>query len=488
MQFVLKLFPEITIKSAGVRRKMTRALARNLHALLRQDAPGTQIALHWDRIDVVPPRAAVDAVRELLFHTPGIVQFLEVEPVAHEGFDDLVERLARHYAPRVAGKRFRVRTKRSGRTDFSSMDFNRALGARLLALAPDARVDLDEAEVTVDIVLEGKKDGRLEAMQVVARHLGCGGFPLGEIGQVLALVSGGYDSGVAASRALRRGLLTHFCIFRLGGEVHLASVLPQIYSLWYRYGRSHRPQVIIVPFEAVADALKAHTDPRLMGVLLKRMMFRAAERLARRIGADALVTGESVGQVASQTLANLSAIESAIELMVLRPLITMHKQEIIQEAQALGLAALAACTPEYCGALIHHPHTAASRQAIIASEARFPWTVLDQALARAETLTADRIPARRPPVPDVPVVTQVEGEALVVDLRDPVEAAQDPIVPSAVNIPYTELESALTRLPRDRRLYLYCSRGVLSAAAAERLDELGFDVAILRPADARAAP
>ena len=487
MKFIVKLFAEITIKSDSVRRKMIRQLEHNLHTLLRDDAPGSQVIRLWDRLEVIPspdcgPSGAA-AIRTALVHTPGIAHILEAEEIPNSGMLDLIEKTAPLYADAIAGKTFRASTKRTGKTDFTSIEFDRELGARLLELSPTAKVDLHHPEVTVSLTIHGRADGGIDAWRINARHEGLGGFPLGEIGSGLSLISGGFDSGVATYHAIRRGLITHFCLFRLGGEAHITSVLPQIYMLWRRYLRSHTPRLVIVPFEDVAEALKAHTDPGLMGVLLKRMMFKAAERVAHKAKAGALITGESLAQVASQTLTNLNRIDSAVDMLVIRPLITMHKQEIIREAENLGLAHHAICTPEYCGALIEKPHASVSAAAIDKAEAAFPWEVLDQALEQAEVLTVDSIPERATGKTTLPVATEA-GEGFIVDLREPAEAARRPLEAADLTLPYAQLDTRLKELPRDRRLLLYCARGLLSAVAGERLRDMGYDVSIYRPQNA----
>ncbi|MEW6764558.1 MAG: tRNA uracil 4-sulfurtransferase ThiI [Pseudomonadota bacterium] len=483
MKFIVKLFAEITIKSDSVRRKMIRQLEHNLHTLMREDAPGSKVIRLWDRLEIIPAEGGEAAIRAALVNTPGIAHILEAEDVPNSGMADLIDTLAPMYAEAIAGKTFRVTTKRTGKTDFTSLDFDRELGARLLQLSPSAKVDLHKPEVTVSLVIHGNPDGTLDAWRIIARHEGLGGFPLGEIGTGLSLISGGFDSGVATYLAIRRGLLPHFCIFRLGGEAHVTSVLPQVYMLWRRYLRSHTPRLVIVPFEAVVDALKAHTDPGLLGVLLKRMMFKAAERVAHKARAGALITGESLAQVASQTLTNLNRIDSAVEMLVIRPLITMHKQEIIYQAERLGLAHHAACTPEYCGALIEKPHAAASQSAIDKAEAAFPWEVLDQALEQAEVLTVDKIPERATARTELPRVHAADG-GFIVDLREPDEVARQPLAEASLVLPYVHLDEHLKDLPRDRRILLYCARGLLSTVAGERLRAMDYDVGIYRPKDA----
>ncbi len=120
---------------------------------------------------------------------------------------------------------------------------------------------------------------------------------------------------------MRRGLLTHFCFFNLGGRAHELGVMEVAHYLWEKFGRSHRVLFISVPFEEVVGEILGKVDNSQMGVVLKRMMLRAASRIAEELHIDALVTGEAISQVSSQTLPNLSVIDSVTDTLVLRPLI-----------------------------------------------------------------------------------------------------------------------------------------------------------------------
>src|SRR5690606_25517251 len=158
---------------------------------------------------------------------------------------------------------------------------------------------------------------------VEKRYAGLGGFPVGTQEDVLSLVSGGFDSTVASFLAIKRGLKTHYCFFNLGGAEHETAVKEVAWYLWNRFAATHRVKFITVPFEAVVAEILEKVSPSNMGVVLKRMMLRAAERIAKRGRIDALVTGEAVAQVSSQTLPNLAVIDEVCSKLVLRPLITM---------------------------------------------------------------------------------------------------------------------------------------------------------------------
>src|SRR5690606_3472936 len=164
---------------------------------------------------------------------------------------------------------------------------------------------------------------------IANKNRGLGGYPLGEQDPVLSLISGGFDSTVSTYLCIKRGLRAHYCFFNLGGRAHELGVKEVAYYLWNKYGSSHRVKFITVPFEDVVREILESVDNAYMGVVLKRMMLRAAEKVAASLEIPALVTGESVAQVSSQTLINLSVIDRATDMLVLRPLSTMDKGEII---------------------------------------------------------------------------------------------------------------------------------------------------------------
>ena len=235
----------------------------------------------------------------------------------------------------------RVRCRRAGKHGFDSRDVERYGGGVLLKQCGAAGLSLNHPQVEVQLEI---KDQCL--FGVHNRHQGMGGYPLGGLDPVLVLMSGGYDSTVAAYQMIRRGLQTHFCFFNLGGRAHELGVMEVAHYLWDRYGRSHPVKFVSVPFEGVVGEILTRIDNRQMGVVLKRMMLRAATRIAHRLELDALVTGEAISQVSSQTLPNLAVIDRATDMLVLRPLATLHKQDSIGMARATWTGAVGLHVPE----------------------------------------------------------------------------------------------------------------------------------------------
>lgn len=176
------------------------------------------------------------------------------------------------------------------------MDVERYVGGGLNQHIPSAKVQLSKPDVTVRIDIENDN-----MMLIKARHVGIGGYPIGTQEDVLSLISGGFDSGVSSYMLIRRGSRVHYCFFNLGGAAHEIGVKQMAYHIWQRYSASHKVRFVAINFEGVVGEILEKVDNGQMGVVLKRMMVRAASRIAERFGIQAIVTGEALGQVSSQT-------------------------------------------------------------------------------------------------------------------------------------------------------------------------------------------
>ncbi|MBI2345297.1 MAG: tRNA 4-thiouridine(8) synthase ThiI [Deltaproteobacteria bacterium] len=206
---------------------------------------------------------------------------------------------------------------------------------RAIELATGARVNLDAPAWTLWVTLVGQ-----DAFVGCNREEGPGGFPVGISGRVACLLSGGIDSPVAAWRMMRRGCRVDFIHFHSAPFTSAASQekvaeLVRLLARWQGIGR-----LAMVPFGRIQEEIATNAPSAYRIVLYRRLMLRIAESLARAAGCEALVTGESMGQVASQTLSNLAAIDAVATCPVLRPLIGKDKQEIVDEAKRIGTYAV----------------------------------------------------------------------------------------------------------------------------------------------------
>ncbi|MDR0779301.1 MAG: tRNA 4-thiouridine(8) synthase ThiI [Pseudomonadales bacterium] len=496
MKYHLKYSPEMTTKSRIVRTRFCKQLRKNLARILRDqlalrdlaaapdDPDAALIEAHWDYVEIVLPesRAALAAeVEVVLGNTPGVWSYQRVEERPLGSFDDMAALAAAICAPALKDKTFVVRCRRTGKHAFNSMEVERYVGGALLRCTGAKGVDLHAPEVTVRLEI------RHDKLYIGGEPMsGLGGFPLGTQDSVVSLISGGFDSAVATFLSMKRGLRTHFLFFNLGGREHELAVKEVALFLWQRYGASHGVQFIAVPFEAVVAEILEQVDNAQMGVVLKRMMLRAATQIANTLEVEALVTGEAIAQVSSQTLINLAVIDEATPKLVLRPLAMSDKQDIVDLARKIGTAEFSAVIPEYCGVISVKPTTRAKRHRIEREERRFNFAVLEQAVAEAVSYDI-RTLSQEPLAPAVTPqeVTHASADLTVIDIRHPDEEERKPLVvagATVLKIPFYKLNAAFAALDPARQYWLYCSKGVMSRLHAAHLLEQGNgNVGVYRP-------
>ena len=483
MKLIVKVFPEITIKSRPVRKHFIRQLAKNIRSVLREFDPQLQVSGVWDNLEVetlISEPKTLQAMIERLSCTPGITHFLQVDEYPLGDFDDVLAKCKQHFADQLPGKIFAVRCKRAGKHAFSSMDIERYVGSQLRQQCGAAGISLKDPDVVVRMEI---RDQRLFVIH--HQHQGLGGYPLGSLEQSLVLMSGGFDSTVAAYQMMRRGLVTHFFFFNLGGRAHELGVMEVAHYLWQKYGSSQRVLFISVPFEEVLGEILGKVDNSHMGVILKRMMLRAATRMAERLQIEALVTGEAISQVSSQTLTNLAVIDSATDMLVLRPLLASHKQDIIDTATQIGTAEFAKHMPEYCGVISVNPTTRAKKPRVEHEEGQFDMAVLDRALERATLLPIDKVIDELGKDVKVEEVSEALAGQVIIDIRHPDNAEEHPLELPGIEVqtlPFYALNSRFKELDDARQYLLYCDKGVMSRLHAHHLLSEGHaNVRVYRP-------
>jgi len=483
MKFIIKLFPEITIKSQSVRLRFIKILTTSLRNVLKPHDETLAVVRHWDHIEV---RSKDETKRELLCdgmaRIPGIHHVLEVEDRSYSDMHNIFEQTLEAYRPYLENKTFCVRVKRRGKHEFSSQDVERYVGGGLNQHIATAKVDLHNPDVIVNLEIT---DDILTLVK--ARYEGIGGFPIGSQEDVLSLISGGFDSGVSSYMLMRRGCRVHYCFFNLGGAAHEIGVKQVAHYLWSRYGSSHKVRFITIDFEPVVGEILEKVDDGQMGVVLKRMMVRAASQLAERYNVQALVTGEALGQVSSQTLTNLRLIDNASDTLILRPLISHDKEHIIKLAREIGTEDFAKTMPEYCGVISKNPTVKAVKGKIEQEEANFDFSILDRVLSEARNVDI-RVLAEQmsEQVTEVETVADIaEQGAVVLDIRSVDEQDDKPLALDGVEVkslPFYKLGSQFANLDQSKSYLLYCDRGVMSRLQALYLLEQGYsNVKVYRP-------
>ncbi|WP_120510199.1 tRNA uracil 4-sulfurtransferase ThiI [Photobacterium salinisoli] len=482
MKFIVKPHPEIFVKSESVRKRFTKILECNIRIILQRLSDQVAVYNRRSYIDVtVKDDSLRDQVLTVLTQTPGIHHVLEVKQTDFTDMHDIFEQTLAHVGNELEGKTFCVRAKRVGKHDFTSIELERYVGGGLNQAVESAKVQLKKPQVTVNLEVDGEK-----LNQVLARHKGLGGFPLGTQEDVLSLISGGFDSGVSSYLHIKRGSKVHYCFFNLGGPAHEIGVKQVSHYLWKKFGSSAKVKFIAIDFEPVVAEILENVDDGQMGVVLKRMFMRAAGQVAERFGIQALVTGEALGQVSSQTLTNLRHIDNVTDTLILRPLINWDKEDIINLARDIGTEDFAKTMPEFCGVISKSPTVKAVKEKLEAEEAKFDFAVLDRVVSEARILDIRDIEKEsQEQAPEIELVDQIDGNSTVLDIRSPDEEDESPLHIEGVEIkhlPFYKLATQFGDLPQDKTYLLYCARGVMSRLQALYLKENGFDnVKVYRP-------
>jgi len=482
MKFIIKLFPEITIKSQSVRLRFIKILSSSIRNVVRPHDETLAVVRHWDHIEVrSKDESKHDLIVELLCRIPGIHHVLEVEDRPFNDVHHIFEQTLEAYRDELQGKTFCVRVKRRGKHSFSSSDVERYVGGGLNQHIASASVNLTAPDVTVKLEIN---DDQL--VLIKNRYNGLSGYPIGTQEDVMSLISGGFDSGVSSYMLIRRGCRVHYCFFNLGGSAHEIGVKQVAYYLWNRFGSSHRVRFIAIDFEPVVGEILEKVEDGQMGVVLKRMMVRAASAIAERYGVQALVTGEALGQVSSQTLTNLRLIDNATDTLILRPLISHDKQHIIDIAREIGTEDFAKTMPEYCGVISKSPTVKAVKEKIEAEEQLFDFSILDRVVSEAKNQDIrDIAEAAKQEVAEVETVAEFAATDILLDIRAPDEQEAAPLALEGIEIsavPFYKLSGHFGTLDQSKTYLLYCDRGVMSRLQALYLHEQGFkNVKVYRP-------
>jgi thiamine biosynthesis protein ThiI len=379
MRYLIGRYHEIALKGRNQWRFVDQ-LKQNLRAIFGDYRLGNMRGV-GARLMVQLPEALSD---EIAAERAALIFGLQNFSLSHATARDVAS-MSREAIKRATGSRaktFAVRTRREDkRFAMNSVEIDRAVGGEVQE-ALGFEVDLDHAELTISIEIMN------DAAYVSAGKMpGAGGLPVGISGRGLALLSGGIDSPVAAHRMMKRGLALDFVHFHAHPLVSSASREKAAELAAHLTRWQARSTLMLVPFGNLQREIVANTLRPLRVVLYRRFMLRIASALAERSRATVLVTGESLGQVASQTLENMVVIEKAAGFPILRPLVGMDKIEIIDQARRLGTFETSILPDQDCCTLFvpAHPETRARIEQVEAAESRFDIArMIDDAVRNTE--------------------------------------------------------------------------------------------------------
>jgi thiamine biosynthesis protein ThiI len=378
MTSVVVHYQEIALKGKN-RPWFIARLAKNIREAVRGlDIKAVRVLM--GRIEVeLGPGATWEAVRDRLSTVFGIANFLKAGRAPLD-VDAIAAEILKDLGPENPST-FRVSVRRADkRFPLTSPQIEREVGGRIKE-ARNWIVNLDEPELTIHV-----ETLATDAFYAFGKERGAGGLPVGSSGRVTCLLSGGIDSPVAAWRMMRRGCRVHLVHFHSYPILSRASQ-EKVRELAKSLARfQFRSKLFLVAFGEIQQRVVLAVQPPLRVVIYRRLMLRIAERIANQQRSQALVTGDVVGQVASQTLENMATIGRVVSLPVLRPLVGFDKDEITAEAQRLGTYPISIIPDQDCCTLFtpRHPATRAKLDEVERAEEGLPIDeIVDQAAAAA---------------------------------------------------------------------------------------------------------
>ncbi len=446
---------ELLLKSKAVRRAFSHQLIHNMRNALETIAsPESKTVVRRDQASFTV-LTTESTVPEPLLRVFGITAISRIHRLESDCLDEIVSEGQRFFEPAVAGKRFAVRCHRSGSTTFRSIDVGTQLGAALFS--GSAGVELRNPEIVCRLDVQGSTV-KFYAETIPAH----GGLPIGTQGKAVALISGGIDSPVAAWYGLRRGLEVHYLFCCLGGPLQHWGPTATAHYLARHWSYGYRPKLYIADFNALLEEFK-NLDSHYRNILLKRYLLRAADQLARHIGADAIITGESLGQVSSQTLSNLNTIDRVIPRLVLRPLIGFDKTEIMARAREIGTLSISEKVPEFCNIAVNKPRTRSHAEDLEILESEIDLRIADEA---CRVWRKFDLRGMDPPIqPEVQDMSDKPPGSWLVWIESPDVETEPPAGTDQI-VNMLELSRFFKSFERTGIILFACPHGKLSADAA----------------------
>ncbi len=466
-QFICKP-GEMLLKSKPVRNSFARRFIHNLKDALSSEFPAEHSMIRREQgiFSVQTTNTDADAVIRRVF---GITSVSKVTETTYSSLTDIVRAGKQFFQDSVKGKRFAVRCHRTGSSVFSSMDVGRELGAALFPFS--SGVDLTSPEIIC----------RLDVTDRIVTFYSdtvpaFGGLPVGSQGRAVALMSGGIDSPVAAWYGLKRGLELHYLFCCLGGPLQLWGPQSTARHLAVNWSYGYQPKLYVADFNLLLQEFQK-VDHRYRNILLKRYFIRAADALAKHINAHAILTGESLGQVSSQTLSNLNVINDVAQKIILRPLTGMDKTEIINVARKIGTLDISEQVPEFCNVAVKKPKTRSHLDDIEILESQIDASIADKVCGdwKEFDLRSMSVPAEPPNA----VMQEKPPGAWLIWIKRPDMDFNPPSETDQI-INMLELSSFFKTFNRSGIILFACPQGTVSRDATIMARDKGIDAYTLK--------
>ncbi|MBF0441784.1 MAG: tRNA 4-thiouridine(8) synthase ThiI [Oligoflexales bacterium] len=464
MLVLVRLSSEINLKSNKVKARFLRKLIRNIDIALKRSQVEFRIRREWNRLFIEVSSEEAVSVLSRIF---GIGSISPVEYVGKPDLDDMSRIAFENYRDKVKGKSFCIRAQRNMVEGFTSKDVENRLGDVLRDQA--ASVKLKNPEVKIELLIS-----REGAFFFSERIKGPSGLPLGVEGRALCLISGGFDSAVAAWLMMKRGIDLDFLFCNLAGIAYERATLSVVKALMEQWAYGSEGILYTLDFSEIIKSITANVGARFPQIVLKRAMYRTANLLADEIGQiPAIITGESAGQVSSQTLYNLAAIDRASSRVVLRPLIGYNKDEIIRKSVEIGTYVFSEHIQEYCQISQENPKTKSTLNQAQKEEDKIDPKLYADAVAGRKKIMVNEIDSNELAT-EYLFTENIPDGAAVIDCRDKMQYDAWHF-PGSVNIELESLLSSYKTMEKRKTYVLYCPFGLQTAVAAEKMQKSGYE-------------
>ncbi|MGP6293882.1 THUMP domain-containing protein [Caldiplasma sukawensis] len=458
-------YSEIGLKGKKTRAQMESKLIKNIRLAL------TKYGINWE---FVKERGRIYLntdyeVEDILKTIMGIKSFSRVHSFNFTNTEEISNEAEKFFSGRVKGKVFGVYTKRHGDHEFSSIELDKMIGDRLFKYSKG--VDLKNPEVRVEIEIRGNVAYFFEN-----RISGPGGLPLGTEGKYIALVSGGIDSPVAVWMMARRGSPVDLIFCSLSPPYDVKNFLEVSEKLIEKWFHGYDPTIYIIDLSRLIEDFVFKGKLKYGNVSFKKLLYNIGERIAKKSDAYGIITGESSGQVSSQTPENIFQLSKGMNYPVIRPLIGFDKDEIIDLSRKietynendLG---------EFCALFSERPITKIKDE-----ELKQDLLILDGYIIEENEITILKGKEIKNYLKNIKIKNdkeiKVNEGSLIIDLRDPL-SFKDWHIDNAINLSPLNFNKILEVSRNAKKVYLYCKNGLQSAYIAGKLNSMGIAASYL---------
>jgi thiamine biosynthesis protein ThiI len=427
LTFLIKYSSEIFTKSEITKKWLISILKNNL----KHSFKNAKIILERDKKIIETD----EDISKNLKNVFGISSFSKVHIIQFNNFNELIEKAYDFFKDRIKDD-FKVKCKRKGSHNFHSYDVEKALREKLSNLA---KVNIKEPKYVAYIEIVNNK------AYLFDEKVKCyGGFPISSQGQALVLLSGGIDSAVSVLYAYKMGIRCDFLFYDLGGNTinYAFNVYKFITKMFLTYGKFYYVDLKPIIFEIMKNVKDNYRN-----VVLKAIFYKIANEIAKKLNIKAIITGESIGQVSTKTLDNLSILNDFSEVLIIRPLIAFTKEEIISKARELEIFDLCYKGKEYCAISRHSAVVSANKEKLLYFLNKISIQDAINSFKTIENLQTTE--------------SKFESYDVLIDL-------------DKVNL--EEFLSNLDKLDKSKIYLLKCKRGQLSSIIANEMRKMGFKV------------